>query len=238
MNIITESDKKRIINFINQNDLDLIPVDNGISRFGISTHDKKIFFIYEWNQQYVLVKYDPEKELESILSRNPGITAYEYFQYQNLQQILEQLTFYDQSLYKRYWEPIKSTIDIPFIKESYDVNWLKPYSGENWKIEKWNDDYEYPVYTESRKIKVHSPFNTLHEVSLFNQFQWTELNTLNIEIHPIFLTERKESYLVKILINDEPILKEWINYRVETKKGLDLFMKELFDSKNPNVQID
>lgn len=237
MNIINDNDKKRLVDFINENQLDLGVVDNGISRFGITAPDGMIFFIYEYNNQYILVKYDPQKELQSIDSGNPGIMAYEYFYYQNMQQIIEQLSFYDNSIYKSYWEPITSTVDIPFIKESYISDWHKEFNGDNWTIERWNEDYHYLVYNEKRKIKANSPFNILHEVSLFNSYSPTELDKLYFEIHPISLEMKKESYLVKVLINNEPILKEFINYKVTTKKGLNLFLNELFSGKNPNIMI-
>lgn len=235
MNIINNNDKKRLIDFINENNLDLEVVDNGISRFGISTSDKKVFFVYEYNNQYVLCKYDPDKELQSILSGNAGVMYFEYFYYQNMQQVLEQLSFYEKSIYKSYWEPIRNTFDIPFIKEDYFNEWISDFTGDNWTTESWNDDYDYLVYNEERNIKVHSPFNTLHEVSLFNSYSPEDLDRLYMEVHPISLKEKSESYLVKILINKEDILKEYINYKVSTKKGLNLFLNELFSGKNPNV---
>jgi hypothetical protein len=41
----------------------------------------------------------------------------------------------------------------------------------------------------------------------------------------------------RILINKEEIMKEWINYCVLYKKGLKLFLEELFNNKNQYIQI-
>jgi hypothetical protein len=66
----------------------------------------------------------------------------------------------------------------------------------------------------------------------------SDMDRLYVEIHPISLKEKNESYLIKILINNEPVLKEYINYRVFKKKGLNLFLEELLNNKNQYVQMN
>lgn len=55
------------------------------------------------------------------------------------------------------------------------------------------------------------------------------MEKLSFEIHPISCKEQNESYLFKLAFNDDPILKEWINYRIIRKKGLKIFLETLFN---------
>ena len=64
------------------------------------------------------------------------------------------------------------------------------------------------------------------------------MDKLYLEIHPICVLEGSESYLVKILINNEEIMKEYINYIVRRKKGLRLFLENLFTNKNQYVMFE
>lgn len=244
MIVIEDKDKKRIIDFINENELDFTINDEGISKFNIVSSDGKAFFIYSYNEQYVVVKFDPSKELESILSGNPGIMAYEYFHYQNLQQVMEQLSFYENSLFKIHWQVLDGrnnnhqSIDMTFDNKNYSDDWFKEFSNDDsWGEESWNGEYKIATFEKKCDVKVMSPHNTLHEVSLFNTYQPFEMDRLYFEVHPISLESRNESYLVKILINNEPVLKEWINYRVFKKKGLKLFLENLFSNQNQYVQF-
>ena len=70
------------------------------------------FNVYNYNEQFILVKYDPQKGF--LAQTDPGIMAYEYFYYNNLQQVIEQLSLYENSIYKEWWMPIMSSIDIKF----------------------------------------------------------------------------------------------------------------------------
>jgi hypothetical protein len=88
---INKSDKQRIEKFIDDNQLDY-ELSESLSKFGLISYDKTIFYLYNYNESYVLVKYNPEKDKID----NPGSIAYEYFSFQNLSQILEQLCFYHQ----------------------------------------------------------------------------------------------------------------------------------------------
>ena len=214
---INESDKKRIVDYIKENDLDFNINDNELFKFSIISSDDMVFHVYNYNEQFVLVKYDPKKDMQSNLQGDPGIIAYEYYYYKNIQQVIEQLSLYDNSIYKEWWTPLISSINIEFHTESYKDDWSNNIiNNENYKIEN-NENYKYLIYEEKRNISVSSPFNLLHEVSMFNTYSPTNINKLYFEIHPIKLTEGKESNLVKILINNEEIMKEYINYRVDKK---------------------
>jgi hypothetical protein len=47
---INENDKSRLIQFIDENDLDYTPIDNGISKFSIVAHDGIVFYLYDHNE--------------------------------------------------------------------------------------------------------------------------------------------------------------------------------------------
>lgn len=220
-----DSDKKRIIEYITQNELDYKISDNGIFKFHLISDDGYMFQIYDYNDQYVVTKSDKSRH-------------FEYYYYKNLQQVLEQLAFYDNNLHKIWWEPIANAIDIGFYKEEYTDDWSKDFTtiDTNWThIEE--DQYRCAVYQKKTHIKVISPFNTLHEVSAFNTYKPDDMEKLYMEIHPISVKKGAESYLVKILINNEEIMKEYINYRVKRKKGLKLFLENLFNNKNQYIQF-
>jgi len=239
---ISDSDKQRIIDYITENELDY-NITEGIFRFGLVSYDNQLFNIYKNNEQYVLVKMDPDKDFQA--QYDPGVMAYEYYYYQNLQQVIEQLSLYDNAVYKVWWELLDghnnrpSSANMGFTNEGYTEDWFSDHlTIDKYNVEDYDDQYKYVVYEDKRPIKVISPHNTLHEVSLFNNFSMSDMDRLYVEIHPISLKEKNESYLVKILINNEPVLKEWINYRVFKKKGLNLFLEELLNNKNQYVQIN
>ena len=226
---LKDSDKKRIIQYIKENELDYRISDGGIIRFHLIAEDDVVFYIHNYNEQYVMVKH--EKYVK------PGELPFNYFYYKNLQQVIEQLSFYDGKLPKIWWAPLKSTVDIGFNNEGYSDNWSKSYIINNkWSQLDWNEQYKYIVYNEERNIKVISPYNELHKTGYYDKV-YTELNKLYFEVHPISLMEGNESFLVKVLINNEEVLKEYINYQVRRKKGLKLFLENLFNNNNPNVII-
>ena len=74
-----------------------------------------------------------------------------------------------------------------------------------------------------------SPFNTLHEVSAFNNLQLEKIDKLYFEVHPISCVKKRESYLVKLLCNNDNTFKEYINYKVYKEKGLKLMLNTLFN---------
>ncbi len=222
MNLISDSDKKRLIDFIDENDLDYNIFESDIAKFQITSYDNLSFTIYSYNDKYIVTKYDKTKDKD-------GSNPFEYYEYNTLPQLLEQLAVYDRSLYKNYWEPTANSIDVPFDKNSYLENWYDEFiKDENYKIEE-DSAYKYITYNNEKiKPKLISPFNTLHEVSTINVRELTEVNKLYFEIHPVSCRKKNESYFLKILSNNEDVLKEYINYRVAKKRGLKLFLETLF----------
>jgi hypothetical protein len=229
---ISESDKKRISEYIKENELDYKISDGAIFRYSINSYDDKIFYIHRYDEKYVVVKYDESKE-------RMRQQAHFYFTFENIQQVLEQLSLYDDSLYKVWWHTPKSSMAgvVGFDKSNYNDEWVSNTlkTNENWKIDEDND-YKYLIYEEERKIKVISPFNELHKTGYYEK-TYFEMDKLYFEVHPLDLTESNESYLVKVLINNEPILKEYINYNVRRRKGLRLFLENLFSNKNEYVKL-
>ena len=71
MNLINQKDIDTIVNFIDLNEMDMIPVNNGIVKFNVKSFDDMIFTFFEYNSEYVLAKYDKSKDLS-------GGTPYEY----------------------------------------------------------------------------------------------------------------------------------------------------------------
>lgn len=227
MDEISQSDKERLLEFIKENELDYTPIDNGIVRFHTMSCDGMKFFFYKYNEEYVVVKYDPNKDDPN----NPGSIAYEYFNFKTLPQVLEQLSFYDNQIPKTYWSIIADSMEVGFDKDSYSENWYEEFITDDfYKVEDC-DSYKTIVYSNSNyKPELKSPFNTLHEVSPINNESYTKVDKLYFEIHPISCQGGKESYLLKLNCNNEEVLKEYINYTVATKKGLRLLLKTLFNS--------
>lgn len=220
---INKSDIDRISTFIIDNELDYDIIDNGIIRYHIKSYDDMVFYFYNYNDNFVIVKYDKTKD------GKPGQQAYEYYQFVNLQQVLQELKIYDESLYKQWWYPTINSAEIGFNKEGYNDNWIDEFkSDEFWSVDSC-DGYSYLVYNNpdvSPNIK--SPFNTLHEVSPINDIKLTKVNKLYFEIHPISCQSCNESYLLKLLCNNEEVLKEFINYIVSKKRGLKLLINTIF----------
>ena len=226
MEELNQSDIERLLEFINQNELDFIPVDNGITKFHINSFDKMKFFIHPYNEQYVIIKYDPSKDIEGVM----GSKAYEYYYFQNLQQVLEQLSLYDNSLHKSYWQPTMDSIEVGFDSNSYVDDWYNEFKGDSecWGVEDC-DQYKYLTYNDdSYSPKLKSPWNSLHEVSPINDEELIEVGKLNFEIHPISCAPGQESYYFKLCSNNEEVLKEYINYLISSKKGLKLFLETIF----------
>lgn len=213
---LPQIDKNKIISFIKENDLDLIPVDSDIFKFHVQSDDNMKFFFYEYNNLYVLVKYDVSKD-------KPGGNAYEYYYYKTLPQLLEQLAFYDKLIPKKFWEFTLESIEIGFEPHNYNDEWYVGIIDENWIIED-TGIYKYVTYTNTNyKPELKSPYNTLHEV-------YTKVDKLNIEIYPLSCLEGREKYYLKLLCNNDKIFKEYINYRVFKKKGLKILLDSIFKS--------
>lgn len=226
MENITDIDKKRLLEFVNENDLDYTPIDNGIFKFKLQSYDDITFQFFTFENKYIIMTYDPKKDLDTSKGTVTDIpNAY----YENMQQVLEQLKVYDENILKTWWQPIADTIELDVDMNSYNEEWYSDLLKDKYISEKENN-YSILIYNdESYKPVLYSPFNTLHEVSPINVQTGTHLEKLSFEIHPISCRVKNESYLVKIAFNDEPVLKEWINYKVFKKKGLKIFLETLFN---------
>lgn len=224
MNQISKDDKKRIIDFIMESDLDYNVIDNDISKFGLVSDDGYTFYVFSYNENFIIGKYDPEKDKQ-------GKECWEYFEFKTISQMLEQLSFYDKSLPKVYWSPTLNSIEVPFDKNTYTDEWVNEFlSDGRWKVEESNC-YKYLAFEDdSYKPEIKSPFNTLHEVSEINKLEYTKVEKLSFEIHPVSLEPRKESYFLKLLCNNEEIMKEFINYEIVKKRGLKLFLEDMFNT--------
>lgn len=224
MNELEKNDKERLISFIENNELDYSISESDIFKFSITAADKMKFFFYKTNEKYIVVKYDVSKDKEGNMMES----AYEYYEFINMSQVLEQLSIYDGQIPKQYWN-FCDGIDFKFLKENYDDNWANDFISENWILEN-GDNYKYLIYENSAyKPQLTSPYNTLHEVSDFNPNKsYTTVEKLYFEIHPESCVNKSESYILKLLCNNEKILKEFINYRVSGKKGLKLLIETIF----------
>jgi len=228
MNQIEESNKKRIIQFIKENDIDYIVFDDGIGKFRIKSYDGYEFHPYIYEDNFILAKYDKSKDKGDSSS-----TAYEYFTYKDLSSLLVDLKIHDDSLHKQWWTPILNSAEIGFDKNSYKEDWYKEIINDSYELKRDNHSTYLEYLDLNCKPIIKSPFNTLHEVSEINSDYVSQVNKLNFEIYPISCQEGNESYLFKILYNNEEVLKEYINYIVYRKKGLKLFLENLFKSLEP-----
>jgi len=216
-------DKERIKQFIKDNDLDYNIVDESISRYHIVAYDGTKFHFENNNNNWVLVKYDPKKD--DIF--NVGSQAFEYLQFKTLTQILEQLLYHDNSISKTYWNLINDSMEIGV--SNYSDGWYNDLIKDNhWILEDMNT-YKIVTYTNSDyKPELKSPLNTIHEISPINELTYTKCEKLYFEIHPVNLLEGSETYLVKLLCNNDDIFKEYINYITFKKKGLRMFLEMMF----------
>ena len=224
---INESDKKRIVDYIKENELNyIISEENDIFRFFITAQDKAFFQFLKYNEQYVVAK------TMAICGQAP---TFQYFYFKNLQQVIEQLSLYDNNIPKVWWELLdgrgrNSTVDIVFVKENYTDDWSKEFLKNDWSQIN-EQEYKCLVYEKKVNIRIKSPHDK------YDDYPGYDLQKLYMEIHPICVKEGSESYLVKILINNEEVLKEYLNYRVIRKKGLKLFLNEFFNNKNPYIKF-
>jgi hypothetical protein len=218
--LINEEKKQKLISFINDNELDYIPVDNGIIKFHLIAADGIKFHIYENQNKWIIVKYDSNKDRSQSRS-----LPYEYFYYESFSAVLQQLEFYDKALPKVYWETNTNSIDIGFDINNYNDSWYDGILESNTNI-KDEQQYKYLVYCdESCKplmIASHNQLATMHNNP-------TLLNKLYFEVHPISCLDKNESYLLKLLCNNDEIFKEYVNYRVYKKKGLKLLIKDILE---------
>ncbi len=223
---INESDKNRIKRFIKDNNLDYDIIDNSITRFHIISEDGMKFQFQYLEENLVLVRYNPKKDE----SYNNGSQPFEYFYFKTLPSLLEQLLFHDRSINKTYWNLIQDSMEVGLVG-TYDSDLYKDflvYGGYN--ISQEYESYEILVYSnDSYKPELKHPYNTIHEVSPINDISYNRVNRLYFEIHPVSCQKDNESYLFRILCNNEDIMKEYINYMVWKKKGLRLFLEGLLN---------
>lgn len=213
---LNQKEKERIIQFVEENELDYIPIDNGLSKFSLTADDGISFYIYSYNENYVVARYDKERELQ-------GRQAYDYIHFKTIPQILEQLKIYDNSLPKKYWEPTTNSVEVPFDRDNYNDEWYKLFLGENCRVEE-SSSYKYLVYeNEDYNPEIISPFNTFDK-------SYTKINKLYFEIHPVSCKKKNESYFFKLLSNNEETLKEYINWKIIKKKGLKMFIDDTFNN--------
>lgn len=231
---IEKSDKERLISFIESNDLDYEISESPIFKFSITAADRMKFFFYKTDEKYVVTKYDSSKDkrLDEVDDTGEAELPYEYFEFKNFTQVLEQLSLYDRQIIKEYWT-LCNGIDFNFKIENYDSKWADDIISESYELKEY-DNYHYLIY-ENEQYKPHltSPYNTLHEVSPLNKRSYTVMEKLYFEIHPESCIKKSESYILKLLCNNEDVLKEYINYRVSTKKGLKLLIESIFNASAP-----
>ena len=225
MEVINESTKLRLLEYIELNELDYNSVDNGITRFHIIAEDGTKFTIYTNENKFIVNKYDSKKD-----DGKPGSNPNEYYHFNTFSEVLEQLKYYDDNLYKRYWEPTLESIQIGFDKTNHIEDWYTNFIKDEFYTIEESSQYKYITYNnEGYNPELTSPFNTLHEVSDFNSMELTKVSRLHFEIHPISCLKKNESYYVKLLCNNDNTFKEYINYMVYKEKGLKLLIEQLFN---------
>ena len=225
MEVINEKNIKRLIEYIELNDLDYTTVNNGLTRFHITSENMVTFTIYNSEDQFLVTKYDGNKD-----TGKPGEQPFEYYQFKTFSEVLEQLKYYDDNLYKVYWQPTLESIEIGFDKDNHIEDWYSKYIIDEHYIIEETFNYKYIVYeNKNYSPELISPFNTLHEVSDFNQMELTKVDRIYFEIHPVSCAKKNESYYVKIQCNNEEVLKDYINYFVYKEKGLKMFIEGLFN---------
>lgn len=225
MEVINEQNKQRLIEFIELNDLDYNTIDNGLTRFHLVAEDGIKFTIYENDNMFTISKYDSNKD-----TGKPGEQPFEYYQFKTFSEVMEQLKFYDNNLLKTYWKPTLESIEIGFDKNNHIEDWYSKFiTDEFYRVEE-SFNYKYIVYENNGySPELISSFNTLHEVSDFNEMELTKVDKLYFEIHPISCLQKNESYYVKIQCNNEEVLKDYMNYFVYKEKGLNKFIESLFN---------
>lgn len=207
--------QQKLIKFIEMNDLDYQVIDNGISRFHVTSYDGKTFTFYESQDQFVLVEYDKDLEQQNK-------PAFKYHNFNSLSQLFEAMSKYDNQLHKVYWQPIMS--DALHGVKDYEKEWYKGL------LENYQEDQDKRclIYEDfNYKPEITSPFNTLHQVSPINTRHIEKMDRLYFEIHPISCNEQK--YIAKILCNMDKKFPEYVNYMIWTKKGLKKFIESLFN---------
>lgn len=214
--------KESIRDFIEINDLNYEVIDDVINDFKILAEDGIIFSFVLHEEEVIIIKYNSEKDNKF------GETTHEYFNFKTLSSALEQLKYYDEQIPRKYYETTLNSIEIGFNKIGYDEKWYEKLdiNVENLSIIE-DEQYKYLVYENDKLYpKMIDSAYTLHEVSYLNSHINIDVNKLYFEIHPICCLSGK--YNLKLLKNNEVVLKEYINYITYGKKGLGKLISDIF----------
>lgn len=220
MENLSDKEIEQIIDFINQNELDYIVINNGISPFQLFASDGSIFkFLLNDGELYLSKTHKNRNESDP--------NQFEYIPFKSLNKALKYLSEYDNSIVKTYWRVVDNITEFVCKKEKYDDEWFKFISLDmNYNISTIKDGYEegfkYLVYrNDEYKPKLATPQNQLNSLNT--------LNELYFEIYPFVCTPGKESYILRLDCNGDDKFKEFVNYVIDTKKGMKLFIEILFN---------
>jgi hypothetical protein len=227
MEKLSESEIKRLLNHIEENDLDYQYVDNGVFRPFLLAYDNTKYFLSKNEGSIVLTHYDSSKD-------KPGSNgAYQHTVHPNLMQVLEAITMRDMSLHKSYWELTSNSIEVPFDKSNYVESWHEEFLESDGYTKEEDSLCTYVVFeSDEYEPEIMSPWNTLGSDSiggLLHESRPNRLNKLRFEIHPIGTAPGSETYLFKIRCNEDDAFPENICYKVVGKKGLRLIRQNLFN---------
>lgn len=220
MDSLTEKEIEQTIDFINQNELDYIIINNGISRFQLFATDGCIFqFIINDGKLYISKTHKDKKPSDP--------DQFEYTPFDSLNKALKFLAEYDNSIVKTYWRVVYNITEYVCKKENYVDDWFKFIPMDmNYSVNNVDSGYEegfkYLIYrNDEYKPKLSTPQNQL---SVLNT-----LNELYFEIHPLVCTKGSESYIFRLDCNGDDRFKEFVNYVIDTQKGMKLFLETLFN---------
>ena len=147
-------------------------------------------------------------------------------------QVLEAITARDRSLYKCYWELTTNSIEIPFDAANYDESWHEEFSDADGYTKEQDSLCTYVVYESGEyEPEIMSPWNTVGTDAwggMIHESRPNKLSKLRFEIHPAGTAKGAETYLFKILCNEDEMFPEHICYKVIGKKGLRLIRQSLF----------
>lgn len=223
---ISESDLRRLLDHIEQNDLDYQYVDNGVFRPYLLAYDGTKYFMQKNEGSIVLTHYDPEKD-------RPGQNgAYHHTVHQNMMQVLEAITTRDRSLHKCFWHLTTNTIEVAFDSANYDESWHEEFAETDGYTKEQDSICTYVVFeSDDYEPELISPWNTVGMDSwggILHESRPNRLSKLRLEIHPVRTQPGRETYLAKIRCNEDEKFPEHICYNVIGKKGLRLFRQSLF----------
>lgn len=226
MENLSDAEIKRVLDHIEQNDLDYQYVDNGVFRPFLMAYDSMKIQLHANEESYWMSIYDRSKD-------KPGSVPYEWIGFETLMQLMEALKHRDESIYKQYWELTSNSIEVPFDKSNYDERWHEEFAESDGYTKETDTLCTYVVFeSEDYEPEIMSPWNTVGSDSLggiLHESRPSRLNKLRFEIHPVRTAPGGETYLFKVLCNDDEKFPEHICYKVVGKKGLRLIRQSLFN---------